>query len=105
MYRRSLIRSAAAVALLPSLARADAFPSKQLRILVGTPPGGGLDIVARILGQELTKSDGLSILVENKTGGGGTVAMRELLRAPPDGYTILLATVGMLSVNPYAMKD
>jgi tripartite-type tricarboxylate transporter receptor subunit TctC len=105
MHRRSLIRSAAAVALLPNLARAQSFPSKQLRILVGTPPGGGLDIVARILAQELTKSDGLSVLVENKTGGAGTVAMRELLRAPPDGYTILLATVGMLSVNPYAMKD
>ena len=105
MYRRSLIRSAAAVTLLPSLARADTFPSKQLRILVGTPPGGGLDIVARILAQELTKSDALSVLVENKTGGAGTVAMRELLRSPPDGYTILLATVGMLAVNPYAMKD
>ena len=105
MHRRSLIRSAAAVTLLPSLARAQQFPSKQLRILVGTPPGGGLDIVARILAQELTKGAGLSVLVENKTGGAGTVAVRELLHATPDGHTILLGTIGMLAVNPYAMKD
>jgi len=105
MHRRSLIRSAAAVTLLPNLARAQSFPSKQLRILVGTPPGGGLDIVARILAQELTKSAGLSVLVENKTGGAGIVAVRELLHAPADGHTILLGTIGMLAVNPYAMKD
>jgi tripartite-type tricarboxylate transporter receptor subunit TctC len=105
MHRRSLIRSAAAVTLLPSLARAQSFPSKQLRILVGTPPGGGLDIVARILAQELTKNAGLSVLVENKTGGAGIVSVRELLHAPADGHTILLGTIGMLAVNPYAMKD
>jgi tripartite-type tricarboxylate transporter receptor subunit TctC len=105
MYRRSLIRSTATIALAPALARADTFPSKQLRILVGTPPGGGLDLVARILAQELTKSAGLSMLVENKTGGAGTVSVRELLHAPADGYTILLGTIGMLAVNPYAMKD
>ena len=105
MHRRSLIRAAAALTLLPALATAQTFPSKQLRILVGTPPGGGLDIVARILAQELIKSAGLSVLVENKTGGAGTVSVRELLRSPPDGHTILLGTIGMLAVNPYAMKD
>ncbi|WP_428669383.1 Bug family tripartite tricarboxylate transporter substrate binding protein [Reyranella sp.] len=105
MHRRLLIRSAAAATLLPAAARAQPFPSKQLRILVATPPGGGLDLVARILAQELTKSAGLSILVENKVGGAGTIAVREALRAPPDGYTILLGTIGMLAVNPYAMKD
>src|SRR5690242_16837207 len=105
MHRRLLIRSAAAVTLLPNLARGQQFPSKQLRILVGTPPGGGLDIVARILGQELTKSAGLSVLVENKSGGAGTVVARETIRSAPDGYTVLLAPIGMLTVNPYAMKD
>jgi tripartite-type tricarboxylate transporter receptor subunit TctC len=105
MHRRLLIRSAAAATLLPGAVRAQPFPSKQLRILVATPPGGGLDLVARILAQELSKSAGLSILVDNKVGGGGTVAAREVVRAPPDGYTILLGTIGMLAVNPYAMKD
>jgi tripartite-type tricarboxylate transporter receptor subunit TctC len=105
MHRRLLIRSAAAATLLPAAALAQPFPSKQLRFLVATPPGGGLDLVARILAQELTKSAGLSILVENKVGGAGTIAVREALRAPPDGHTILLGTIGMLAVNPYAMKD
>jgi tripartite-type tricarboxylate transporter receptor subunit TctC len=105
MYRRSLIGSAAAAGLLPGAARAQPFPSKQLRLLVGFAAGGGGDIVARILAQELTKSGGLSVMVDNKPGAGGNIATREMLRAPADGHTVLLANVGILAVNPYAMKD
>jgi tripartite-type tricarboxylate transporter receptor subunit TctC len=105
MYRRSLIGCAAAASLLPAAGRAQAFPSKQLRLLVGFAAGGGGDIVARILAQELTKSGGLSVMVDNKPGAGGNLATREMLRAPADGHTILLANVGVLAVNPYAMKD
>ena len=105
MYRRSLIGSAAATGLLSAVAQAQSFPSKQLRVLVGFAAGGGGDIVARVLAAELTKSAGLSVLVDNKPGAGGNIAAREALRAPPDGHTILLATLGMLTVNPYAMKD
>jgi tripartite-type tricarboxylate transporter receptor subunit TctC len=100
-----LIRAVAAAGLLPAVGRAQSFPSKQLRILVGAAPGGGADIVARILAQELTKSAGLSVLVDNKPGAGGTLSAREGLRAPPDGHTLLLANVGVLAINPYAMKD
>jgi tripartite-type tricarboxylate transporter receptor subunit TctC len=103
MYRRSLIGSAAAAALAPAV-RAQSFPSKQLRLLVGFAAGGGGDIVARILAQELTRN-GMSVLVDNKPGAGGNLAAREALRAPPDGHTILMANVGIMSVNPYAMKD
>lgn len=105
MRRRSLIGSAAAATLLPAIGRAQSFPSKQLRILVGAAPGGGLDIVARILAQELAKARGLSVLVDNKPGGAGSISAREALRAPPDGHTILLANIAILAVNPYAMKD
>ena len=105
IHRRSLIRAAAVASLLPAAGRAQSFPSKQLRILVGAAPGGGADIVARILAQELTKSAGLSVLVDNKPGAGGTLAAREGLRAPADGYTILLGNIGVLAVTPYAMKD
>ncbi|NDH63645.1 MAG: tripartite tricarboxylate transporter substrate binding protein [Alphaproteobacteria bacterium] len=109
MYRRSLMRAVAAAGLLPGpiagAARAQSFPSKQLRLLVGFAAGGGGDIVARILAAELTKSAGLSVLVDNKPGAGGNIATKEMLRAPADGHTILLANVGMLAVNPYAMKD
>ena len=107
MYRRSLIGAAALLPplVLPAASRAQAFPSKQLRLLVGFAAGGGGDIVARILAAELTKSDGLSVLVDNKPGAGGNIATREMLRSPADGHTVLLANVGMLAVNPYAMKD
>ena len=92
MYRRSLIGSAASAALLPGIGRAQSFPSKQLRLLVGFAAGGGGDIVARVLAAELTKNAGLSVLVDNKPGAGGNIATREMLRAPPDGHTVLLAT-------------
>src|SRR5436309_3736576 len=105
MHRRALIGSAAAASLLPGRSRAQTFPSKQLRFLVGFAAGGGGDIVARILAQELTKSAGLSVLVDNKPGAGGNIATREMLRAPADGHTILLSNVGILAVNRYAMKD
>jgi Tripartite tricarboxylate transporter family receptor len=105
MHRRSLMGAATSAALLPAVSRAQAFPSKQLRLIVGFAAGGGGDIVARVLAAELTKSNGYSVLVDNKPGAGGNIATREALRAPPDGHTILFANVGMLAVNPYAMKD
>jgi len=105
MNRRRLISTGAAVGLLPIAARSQSFPSKQLRLLVGFAPGGGGDIVARILAQELTKDGKISVLVDNKPGAGGNLATREMLRAPPDGHTVLLANVGMLAVNPFVMKD
>ena len=105
IHRRSLIGAAASAALLPAVSRAQSFPSKQLRLIVGFAAGGGGDIVARVLGAGLTKSGGYSVLVDNKPGAGGNIAMREALRAPPDGHAILFANVGMLAVNPYAMKD
>jgi len=105
MYRRTLIGSAAAAGLLPAVSRAQSFPSKQLRLIVGFAAGGGGDIVARVLGAELTKSGGYSVLVDNKPGAGGNIATREALRASPDGHAVLFANVGMLAVNPYAMKD
>ena len=109
IHRRSLIGAAAAGSFVstatPAVLRAQSFPSKQLRLLVGFAAGGGGDIVARVLAQELTRNAGLSVIVENKPGAGGNIAMREGLRAPPDGHAVVFANVGMLVVNPYAMKD
>ena len=112
MRRRSLILSAAAAAgtapvLAPAIVRAQAFPSpsKQMRLIVGFAAGGGGDIVARILAQQLTKGEGLSVMVDNRPGAGGNVSAREALHSPADGYNILMANVGILAVNPYTMKD
>lgn len=105
MHRRSLLAGAAMASLVPAAARSQAFPSKQIRMLIGFAPGGGGDIVGRILAQELTREGGLSVLVDNRPGAGGNVATRELIRSPADGYTVMLANVGVLAVNPYAMKN
>jgi len=105
VYRRSLIRTATAAGLVPAASRAQSVPSKQLRLLVGAAAGGGADIVARIMVQEMTRSGGLSVMVDNKPGAGGTVATREMLRAPADGHTLLVANVGVMAVIPYATKD
>ena len=91
--------------MLPASGDAQSFPSRQIRILVPAAAGGGTDLVARVVGQELGKSAGLSVLVDNKPGGAGAIAARETLRAAPDGHTLLVANVGLLAVVPYAMKD
>jgi tripartite-type tricarboxylate transporter receptor subunit TctC len=99
------MRSAAVAGLLPAASRAQSFPFKQLRVVVGAAAGGGADIVARILAQELTKNAGLSVMIDNKPGAGGTVATREALRAQADGHTIMMANVGVMAVIPYATKE
>ena len=91
------------VAMTGALACADAcaqaYPSKPVRIIVPYAPGGGVDIVARALGQELTKRLGQQIVVENKTGAGGNIGSDAVAKATPDGYTLLIASPAN-AVNP-----
>src|SRR5829696_3606390 len=84
------IRAIALACLLPSLALAQAFPSKPIRILVPFPAGGTTDIVARLVGQRMSETIGQPVLVENRAGAGGTIAASEVARSAPDGYTILI---------------
>lgn len=77
-----------------------AFPSKPIRILVPFPPGGAADIFARFIGDKLTQSWGQPVIVENRPGGGGLVATQATVRAPNDGYNLLVVTVGH-AVNPH----
>ena len=79
---------------------AQTFPSHPLQLVVGFPPGGGVDIVARQLADKLSEVLGQRIIVENKAGAAGNVAMEYVARAKPDGYTLLMGNLGMLSVNP-----
>jgi tripartite-type tricarboxylate transporter receptor subunit TctC len=93
--RRQFLRLAAGVAafsaLLPA-ARAQGYPTKPVRIIVGFPAGGVTDIVARLIGQRLSERFGQQFLIENRTGAGSSIAAEAVVRAPPDGYTLLLAT-------------
>jgi tripartite-type tricarboxylate transporter receptor subunit TctC len=94
--RRKFLRLAAGAATLPAvsrIARAQAYPSRPVRWILSAPPGGALDIVARLMGQWLSERLGQPFVIENRTGGGGNIATEAVVRAPPDGYTLLMVTM------------
>lgn len=99
---RTALRSTFAIALVAGAgfaAAADAFPSKSIRLIVPLAAGSTADILSRTLGAELTKELGQQVIVDNKTGAGGTIATAELAKSPPDGYTIEFASQGTLVFN------
>ncbi len=94
--RREFVRLAAAAAVVPALPRlaaAQAYPTRMVRIVVGFAAGGGVDITARLIGQWLSERLGQSFVVENRPGADGNLGTEAVINAPPDGYTLLLATV------------
>ena len=85
-----LAAGAAALPFAPHVARAQAYPSRPVRIIVGFPAGSAPDVVARLIGQWLSERLGQSFVIENRTGAGGTLATEAVVRAQPDGQTLLL---------------
>jgi tripartite-type tricarboxylate transporter receptor subunit TctC len=93
--RREFIRNAAAAALTLAGARAAgaqeaAYPNRPVKFIVPLAPGGGIDFVARAVGEYISRYIGQQVVVENRTGAGGTVGMDAAMRSPPDGYTVLI---------------
>jgi tripartite-type tricarboxylate transporter receptor subunit TctC len=80
------------------------FPAKPIVTVVGFEPGGGTDTTARIVGPALAEQMGQQMVVENRAGAGGNIAVDVVAKAAPDGYTIVLANVGALTVNPHILK-
>ena len=76
----------------PLAAQAQGYPTKQVRLIVPLAAGSTADIVSRVVGAELSKALGQAVVIENKTGAGGTIAMAEVARSEPDGYTISFAS-------------
>jgi tripartite-type tricarboxylate transporter receptor subunit TctC len=83
---------------------AQSFPSKPITMVVGFEPGGGTDTVARVVAKFLGDNLGQQVIVENRAGAGGNIAVDFVNRSAPDGYTIVLANVGALAVNPHMLK-
>jgi tripartite-type tricarboxylate transporter receptor subunit TctC len=94
--RRKFLHLAAGAAALPAVsrvARAQAYPSRPVRWIVGFAPGGGNDIIARLMGQWLSERLGQQFVIENRPGAGTNIATEVVVNAPPDGYTLLLAGI------------
>jgi tripartite-type tricarboxylate transporter receptor subunit TctC len=107
LQRREFLQLAAAAAsitALPTVARAQGYPSRPVRIMVGFPPGGGVDVVARIMAQSLSSKLGQQFVVEDRPGAGSNIATEAVAKAAPDGYTLLLISVSA-AINAALDRD
>jgi tripartite-type tricarboxylate transporter receptor subunit TctC len=104
----AIVMLTATLALAAAIGDATAqtsFPSRVVKLIVPYPPGGGTDLLARVLADELGRKWGQSVIVENVGGAGGNIGAEQVARATPDGYTLLLASPGPIATNQYMYKD
>jgi tripartite-type tricarboxylate transporter receptor subunit TctC len=108
LSRRTLVASAlvaVGAGLAPVAAKADTFPSGPITLVVPYAAGGGTDAVARVIAQGVTDQLGQQVVVENNGTAGGNVATAQAAKASPDGYTVLMANPGPMTVNPHLFKN
>ena len=106
-YAINFLRHCAAVcaalgiaAAAPALAQDASYPNKPIRIVIGLAAGGGIDVITRVIAQKLSEQLGQQVLVENKAGASGIIAAEFVMKAPPDGYTLMMAPSGPMVYNP-----
>jgi tripartite-type tricarboxylate transporter receptor subunit TctC len=93
LCRRKFLLAATGAVAAPSFARAQTYPSRPARIIVGFAPGGGNDIVARLMAKWLSDQTGQQFFIENRPGAGTNIATEAVVNASPDGYTLLLSSL------------
>lgn len=104
LNRRELV-SGVALAAMAGNANAQTWPDRPLRILVGYPAGGGVDLVARLLGEPMRAAFGQTVLVENRPGASAMIAASAVAKSPPDGLTLLMAASGEVAINQHLHKE
>ena len=97
--KRLQLLLAATIAACAATAFAQGYPNKPIRIIAPFPPGGSADLTARIIADHLTRSMGQPVVVENVPGAGGSIAAERVVKSPPDGYTLIVGSTGIMSVN------
>ncbi|WPH12720.1 Bug family tripartite tricarboxylate transporter substrate binding protein [Variovorax paradoxus] len=100
-WRRRLLFTAACALLACAQAHADTWPAKPIKVVVNFPPGGAADQIARAVSQPLQEALKQPVVIENRAGANGNVGGEAVARAPADGYTLLMSSGGMVSVNPH----
>ncbi len=103
MKRRGFIVAAAGLGLAPAIARAQDYPTKQVRVVVPYPAGGGTDLVARLIVPRLAERWKQTVIIDNKGGASGILGSEIVAKAPPDGYTLLITTSAH-TINPFTTK-
>ena len=93
------------VLIMPLATKAQDYPSKPIKIVVAFGPGGGSDTLARMLGQKMAETFKQPVVIENRPGAGGSIGTREVQKAAPDGYTLILATSSTHGINPWVIKN
>jgi len=99
-FAAALLAAIALVATAPAAAQVASYPTKPVRLVVPFPAGGTTDLLARAVAQKLSETWGQQIIVDNRPGAGGNIGSELVAKAPPDGYTLLMGTVGTHAINP-----
>jgi tripartite-type tricarboxylate transporter receptor subunit TctC len=102
---RCIAAAFALVAALVGVAHAQTYPNRIIRLIVPFPPGGPADVMGRLAAQSMSEALGQQVIVDNRPGGGSTLAGREVARAAPDGYTLLLASAATMAIGPALYRN